>query len=249
MKKENYKVPIAVLSCFLIAFILQGALKLGGVFVFEKVLDWGIFKIIDNTLWLQILYYSLIMFVTTYCLSFAMTDKFYSKKWYHYVILVLCSFGVTSLRLLVPMSYQIHLILDVFIYILVPFVVWLTTNSAEKLLKNDLLGILITITIQILLYFAYLGLCYWSNVLTSLLPIDPVWLPASTNFLIRLEVYFGMVLLVITLNTLIKKLKGVFMNLPIDIASKRAKLLAKKDKLLKEVAKIDSDLAKLPDEE
>ena len=47
--KDNSKVPIAILSCFLIAFILQGILKISGVFIFEKALDWEIFKIIDNS--------------------------------------------------------------------------------------------------------------------------------------------------------------------------------------------------------
>ena len=230
MRRENYKVPFAVLSCFLIAFIVQGILKLCGVFVFEKALDWGIFKIIDNTLWLQIIYYSLIMLATTYCLSFAMTNKFYSKKWYHYVILVIGSFGVTTFRLLVPLSYQIHLVLDVLIYIIAPAVINITTSEKNKLLKNNLFGIVLTISNQIILYFAYLGLCYWSNVLTSLLPIDPVWLPASTNFLVQLEVYTGLISVAISLNCLVSRIKGVDMNLPINIASDEAREKALKER-------------------
>ena len=241
MRKENYKVPIAVLSCFLIAFIIQGVLKLCGVFVFEKALDWEIFKIIDNTLWMQIIYYSLIMFATTYCLSFAMTNKIYSKKWYHYLILVLASFGVTSLRLLVPLSYQIHLTLDVLIYIIVPAIINITTSSEDKLLKNNLFGIIITISNQIILYFAYLGLCYWSNVLTSLLPIDPVWLPASTNFLVQLEVYIGLISATISLNCLVSRIKGVKMNLPINIASEEAKAKALKERAEKKASKKDAE--------
>lgn len=75
MNNKNNKVPIAVLSCFLIAFIIQGILKLCGIFVFEKALDLDIFKLIDNNLWLQIIYYSLIVFATMYCLSFSLTSR------------------------------------------------------------------------------------------------------------------------------------------------------------------------------
>ena len=57
----NKKVPLAILCCFLIAFLIQGILKLSGVFIFEKVLDWDIFSIIDSNLWLNILFNSIIL--------------------------------------------------------------------------------------------------------------------------------------------------------------------------------------------
>ena len=83
---KNHKVPSAILSCFLIAFIIQGVLKLSGIFVFDKALDWDIFKIIDNNKFLYVVYYSILIFIVEYCLSFALTTKCYSKKWYHTVI-------------------------------------------------------------------------------------------------------------------------------------------------------------------
>jgi hypothetical protein len=70
MEKDNKKVPIAILSCFLIAFILQGILKISGLFVFEKALNLEIFNIIDNSILFQIFYYSLLSFISIYCLSF-----------------------------------------------------------------------------------------------------------------------------------------------------------------------------------
>ena len=245
MKQENYKVPFAVLGCFLIAFILQGVLKLCGIFVFEKALEWRVFGIIDNTLWMQIIYYSIIVFMTIWFLSFSLTTKPYSTKWYHYVIIGVVSIANTVIKLFVTISFSGHILFDILMYIIVPVVINITTNKEDKFLDRSLFGIVVTITTQIALYFAYLGLSYWSHLLTSLIPTMPTVYPASTNFLIQLEVYFGLVFTMISLNMLTKRVKGGHMDIPINIASKEAKLKAKKEKLLKAIAKIDAELDKI----
>ena len=245
MNKSNNKVPIAILSCFLITFIIQGILKLSGVFVFEKAIDWEIFKIIDDTLWLKIIHYSLIMFVTMYCLSFVFTNKAYSTKWYHYIILVIGAFGITTLRLLVSLSNQIQIILDTISYIVIPYIICLTTQEKDRLFKNNLFGIVITLALQIMMYFAYLGLGYWSALLCSLYPICPTWVSSSANFLMQLEIYIAIISFLISGNMLVKYLKGDNMFLPINIASKKAKIEVKLQKAEKEYAKKSKELQAL----
>lgn len=224
MNKDNDKVPCAILSCFLIAFVLQGILKLSGVFIFEKALNWEIFKIIDNNKFAQIIYYSLIILITTYCLSFSLTKKSYSKKWYHYVILCVSCLLVTSIRLYVQITYTLNIFLDIFIYILIPLLINITSSLEDRLLNNSLSGIILTISIQISLYFCYLGLGYWSTLLTSILPLDTLWLTSSLNFLTQFEIYIGIVMFMFSMNYLIKKIKeSETMRMPIDIASDEAK--------------------------
>lgn len=242
---KNNKIPIAVLSCFLIAFILQGILKFCGIFVFEKVLDWEIFKLIDNHLWLQIIYYSLIVFATMYCLSFSLTSRPYSKKWYHYIILAISSVGITVLRLLVSLSYIVQIVIDLFIYIVVPIVINLTSNNEDRLLKKNVFNVILTITIQCGLYFCYLGLTYWSCLLNSMLITTPLFTTASRQFLVGLEVYIGLISFMLGMNLTIKKIKGEEMLLPVNIASKLAKLEAKRNKLAKEVAKLDAQIEEI----
>lgn len=237
MNKSNNKVPISFLSCFLITFIIQGILKLSGVFVFEKAIDWEIFKIIDDTLWLKIIYYSLIMFVTMYCLSFVFTNKAYSTKWYHYIILVIGAFGITTLRLLVSLSNQIQIVLDTISYIVIPYIICLTTQEKNRLFNNNLFGIIVMLALQIMMYFAYLGLVYWSALLCSFYPISPMWASSSANFLMRLETYMALASFLISGNMLVKYLKGDNMFLPIDIASRKAKLEVKLKKAEKLHAK------------
>lgn len=229
MNKDNSKVPIAILSCFLIAFIIQGVLKISGIFIFEKALDWEIFKIIDNNAILECIYYSLITFINIYCLSFALTSKPYSNKWYHYIILLIVSFGSTTIKNLITFTNQIYIIFDVFVYIVVPFIINLTTLKENKILKNDIFGIIITLALNIMMYFCYIGLVYWSNLLTSLLPISPFFISSSTFFLIRLEVYIGLIAFMISMNIVIKEIiemKKIIrnINLPVDIASDEAKI-------------------------
>lgn len=236
---KNYKVPVAVLSSFLIAFILQGILKLCGVFVFEKALDWELFKIIDNHLWLQIIYYSLIVFATMYCLSFSLTSRPYSKKWYHYIILAISSVGITVLRLLVSISYIVQIVIDLFIYIVVPIVINLTSDNEDRLLKKNVFNVVLTITIQCGLYFCYLGLTYWSCLLNSMLITTPLFTTASRQFLVRLEVYLGLVAFMLGMNLTIKKIKGDKMLLPVDIASEIAKQEAKLRRLENVLSKED----------
>ena len=168
--KNNDKVPMAILSCFLIAFILQGILKISGVFVFEKALDWGIFKIIDNNLWLSIIHYSIIVFITIYCLSFSLTNKPYSKKWYHYVIVAVVSLANTIVKLKWQLPYQAHILFDIFMYIVVPLIIYFTTSKDKRLFGNSINDIIVSITIQVALYFCYIGLGYWSALLNSILP-------------------------------------------------------------------------------
>lgn len=205
---ENHRVPTAILSCFLIAFVLQGVLKLSGVFIFEKALDWEIFAIIDSNEWVQIIYYSLIVLITTYCLSFALTSKPYSKKWYHYAILVVASVGITAIRMYVEISAQLNIVLDIFIYVLVPLIINFTTNEKDRLFGKSINNIVMAITIQISLYFCYLGLTYWSGLLNSILPINTMWLSASAMFLINLEVYIGLIAFMFSMNALITSIKN-----------------------------------------
>jgi hypothetical protein len=236
--KTNERVPMAILSCFLIAFILQGILKISGVFVFEKALTWEIFNIIDNNMWLQIIYYSLIVLITTYCLSFALTIKPYSKKWYHYVILICASVTITTIRLYVKISYELNIILDILIYVCIPLLINLTTCLKDRLFNNSVSHIILTITIQISLYFCYLGLGYWSTLLTSILPLNTMWLTASQMFLTQIEMYIGIITFMLSMNFLIKYIKeNIIMRMPVDIASDEAKKKELEDKKTKNKSK------------
>lgn len=238
---KNSKVPMAILSCFLIAFIIQGILKLCGILVFEKALDWEIFEVIDNTLWLSIIYYSIINFIAVYCLSFALTTKPYSNKWYHYVFIIIGSFGITTLRMLIKTPMQIEYIYDFIAYILIPIIVNFTTSKNNKICTNNKLNdIILTISMHILLYFFYLGLSYWSNLLNSLIPITQTILYSSTHFLIYFEIYIGLITLMLSLNIMIKNLKGEEnMNWPSNIANDIAKKKAKKQKIDAKILKLN----------
>lgn len=218
--QKNSKVPSAILICFLIAFVVQGGLKLGGVFVFEKALDWQIFTIIDNSRVLQTIYYSIIVMIIVYCLSFVFTSKPYSKKWYHYVIIVVAAVGFTTFRLN-DLDYKIEILCDICLYVIIPFVINLTTEKEDKLLEVNLFNVLLTLSIQIGLYFSYLGLTYWSSLLSSICIQNIIYLPASTNFLIQFEKYIGLIALMLSVNILIKRIKEMIK--PIDIASDEAK--------------------------
>jgi hypothetical protein len=113
----------------------------------------------------------------------------------------------------------------VLLYVVVPFVINITTDKSNRLFeKIDIFSVVTTLSINIFIYFSYLGLTYWSNILTSLLPIQTVWLSSSTNFLIRIEIYIGMITYMLSMNMLIKKIKEEKnMNMPMDIASDEAK--------------------------
>lgn len=224
MWNRNDKVPMAILSCFLVAFVLQGILKLSGVFVFEKALEWEIFNIIDNHLWLQIIYYSLIMILIVYCLSFALTSKSYSNKWYHYVLITLTSIGVTIIRMTISISYSLNMFLDILVYIIMPLIINITTEDNYRLFHRNLTNLIITITIQISLYFCYLGLTYWSSMLNSIVITDVVWVSTSRHFLIYFELYIGLITFMFGMNLLIKNIKRRNnMVMPTNIASEEAK--------------------------
>lgn len=236
--KDNRKVPVAVLSCFLIAFILQGILKLCGVLVFEKALGWGIFNIIDRYKWLQIIYYSLFVTIVIYCLSFCMTSKPYSKKWYHYIIIVLTAVSVTTLREFVKLSIRLDILVDILAYIITPFIINITTNSDERLCKNDLFGIVTTLTLNIVFYLCHLGLQYWSAILNSIFPQHSMWLGSSSNLLIQLEVYIGLACIMLTTNELVKSIRrDNNMFEPMNIANEKAKLEAQKAHVGKKLEK------------
>jgi hypothetical protein len=222
----NKKVPFAMLSCFFIAFILQGALKLSGVFVFEKVLDWQIFTLIDNSKILNTIFCTILMFITIYCLSFTFTTKFYSKKWYHYVFLfVSCAFIIILRLENTNIPFKTQILLDMFIYVVVPLVVNFTTPKEHKLFKFNMTGIVSTICLHIMLYFVYLGLTYWSGLLGNCVFIEPKYYLSSANFLIKFEVYIGLILFMISSNLLMNYIKRRDSNmmLPFDIASDEAK--------------------------
>lgn len=223
MNKDNSKVPVAILSCFLIAFIVQGVLKLSGIFIFEKALNWEIFLIIDSNLIFQFIYYSLMVIIIVYCLSFSLTEKAYSKKWYHYIIIILPSIIITSIRWVNTFRYEIEIMLDFVLYVMIPFIINLTTEKEYKLFKPSLFSIILTLSIHIGLYFCYLGLTYWSSILSSIcITTDMVIISASTNFLIQFEKYIGLISFMLGMNMFIRSIKNMIK--PIDIASDEAKI-------------------------
>jgi len=200
-EKTNEKVPIAVLSCFLIAFIIQGILKISGVFIFEKAIDWQIFKIIDEIPIIRISYYSIFCLITVYCLTFSLTTKPYSKKWYHYLILIISVPCITVCRMTLKTPFFVEFIYDICLYVVIPLIINFTTDKKYKTLKSPI----ITIALQIMLYFVYLGLSYWSGLLTSLLPIMQMKVPASVQFLIKFELCIGLFTLMLSMNLFIRK--------------------------------------------
>lgn len=206
MFNKNNKVPLAVLSCFLIAFILQGVLKISGVFIFEKALYWEIFTIIDNNLIFYCIYQCLINIIAVYCLSFTLTARPYSNKWYHYLLIMVSSSVITTIRCVYLTPMYLEYIFDIALYIVVPLIVNFTTNKEFTLFKDKSLNsIVITISIQILLYFCYLGLAYWSSLLNSLIPVIQECPIASVMFLIYFEFYIALVLLMLTFNIAINR--------------------------------------------
>lgn len=207
MNKNNNKVPSAILSCFLIAFIVQGILKLSGIFIFEKALNWDIFRIIDNNKIFEIIYYSLINAFAIYCMSFSFSKKIYSNKWYHYVLIIGGSGLITSLKLLLNYSVEIQFVYDILSYVVIPTIISLTLDKEDRVFKKvNLEAIIITISIQIALYFCYLGLCYWSLMLNSLIISIQVTLYASVHFLVFFEMYIGLFMIMLSLNRIFNKI-------------------------------------------
>lgn len=206
--KNNDRVPMAILSCFLIAFILQGTLKMCGIFVFEKALDWGIFNLIDNNKVLYIINYFIIVFIVVYCLSFVFTTKWYSKKWYHYIIMIIPTLIIVTIKSIILMPMKLQFLSDILLYIIIPLIIYFTTNKKDRLFTNlNLFNIITIISLQILLYYCYLGLCYWSTLLNSLIPVLQLYLSSSTMFLIFFEVYMALILLMLSFNFIIQKIK------------------------------------------
>lgn len=207
--KTNERVPMAILSCFLIAFILQGILKINGIFVFEKALDWQIFQTIENSRFLRILYYGILNIYAVYCFSFVFTTKWYSKKWYHYLIIVIPTMIAVVIKQYILMPLKLQFLTDIILYVGVPLVVYFTTNKEDRLFeKLDLFSVVTIISLQLAMYFCYLGLSYWSSMLNSLIPVIQTYPSASTMFLIYFEVYLGQLLIMLSCNFMIRKLKN-----------------------------------------
>lgn len=238
---KNSKVPMAILSCFLIAFIIQGILKLCGVFIFEKAISWDIFRIIDNNIVLNVIYQILINIIAVYCLSFALTTKCYSRKWYHYIIILFSSVIITTIRTLILTPMYLEYLFDIILYIVIPIIINISSNKNYKLFeKLGLTNIITLISIQILLYFSYLGLTYWSSLLSSFIITSQVTLYSSAYFLIFLEVYIGLFLIMLSLNIFISKQKGEeSMIRPQNISSDLAKKKAKKQKIDAKILKLN----------
>ena len=240
MTNKNNKVPIAILSCFLIAFILQGVFKISRILVFEKAVDWEIFAIIDKHKSLQLILYSCFNILTVYCMSFALTSKPYSKKWFHYVIILIFAVGITAFRMFGEYTPQENILLDVLLYVVIPFSINITTDKDDRLFENiSIFEIVTTLSINIFIHFSYLGIVYWSNILASLLPIKTVWLNSSTNFLIQLEIYIGMIIFMLSMNMLIQYFKRRIknMNMPMNISTEEAKVKELQEKKAKKNSK------------
>lgn len=206
-EKNNNKVPIAVLSFFLIAFILQGILKISGVFIFEKALNWDIFRIIDSNYWLRINYYSIINLINVYCLSFTLNTRCYTKKHWLSAIIVVGTYIVTICRLTLKTPFYMEYVYDVLLYIYIPSIVSILSEKQTKMFDNNFVGIINIITIHIMLYFCYLGIGYWSGLTSSIIVANQVIVYASSMFLIQLERYIGVVLLMLSLNIFNKNIK------------------------------------------
>lgn len=227
----NKKVPMAMLCCFSIAFIIQGILKLCGIFVFEKCLNWQIFEIIDSNQILMIIFYSLCVLMGMYCLSFAFTKHAYSKQWYHYIILLVFAFGITTLKFFtgsattIETTVVVDILYDILLYMVVPLIIHFTTPRKNRIFeKYNITKVILIIMLQILLYFLYLGLNFWSDILNSIIPSTQHFFYASSTFLIQLEVYIGLVALMFSMNVFIQNfIKEGSMNKPINIASDKAK--------------------------
>lgn len=224
----NKRVPFAILCCFTLAFALQGVLKLCGVFIFEKALNWEIFQIIDHSKVLSIIYFSIFVFVTLYCLSFTLTDKPYSTKWYHYLILTGAAVGSMTLKFCANAmltNVVVDILFDLALYVGIPLLIYFTTPKQSRLFqKHTLRSVLLVVTLQILLYFLYLGLNYWSMILNSIIPATQYLVSASSALLQQIEVYIGLGSLMLTMNMLIQKfIKEGSMVEPINIASDEAK--------------------------
>lgn len=239
---KNKKVPFAILSCFTIAFAIQAILKLCKVFVFEKALNWEIFAIIDNSKALSIIYYSCLVLSAMYCLSFAMTGRWYSKKWYHYVIMIVSAFGITTIKFLTgsalttESSVAMDILYDVLLYVVVPIIIQFTTEKENRIFdKLNWTSAIMVSMIQILLYFLYLGLNYWSGILNSIIPQAQYVVYSSSMILLQSEVYIGLGSLMMTMNMLVQKFieKEENMFKPVNIATEQAKV--KELKRVKEI--------------
>jgi hypothetical protein len=90
-------------------------------------------------------------------------------------------------------------------YIAIPIIVNFTTFEKYKnICKNNITTSVSIIAVQIMLYCCYLGLCYWSGLLNSLLPVMQSVLYTSTHFLVFFEMYIGLILTMLSLNHFVR---------------------------------------------
>ena len=144
----------------------------------------------------------------------------------------------TFARLYSNFDYQTHIILDVFVYVVIPLIIKFTLDKKDRLLENNLFNYILIVTIQIGCYFCYLGLEYWSSLLCSLLPINPEWVTSSTMFLLQLEEYIALVSFMLGTTLLVKLKKGENnMHLPVNISTEEAKVKELQDKKAKKNSK------------
>lgn len=196
---QKNKIAVATLACFLVAFVAAYALKILGIFIFEKALDWQIFKIIDENRFLLIAFYTVLTFGIMYCLTFAPSGKLYSKIWWHYVILAATSIGTVLGRLYFVPVPQAHFIYDIIAYIGIPIIFNIFIfKTIDKM---------VAIVTSIFLYFCFAGMTDWSNMLNELLDIYITNPPASTYMLIYTEVLIGLGLILLSGNYAINYLK------------------------------------------
>ena len=76
------------------------------------------------------------------------------------------------------------------------------------------------VKMEISLYYCYAGIDAWSSMLASFIFLEPTKIPASAHFLISLETYIGVGLIMLSLNMLIRR---IIMRIPVNFANEEAK--------------------------
>jgi|GEM_PF-5130821 len=198
---QKHKVATAFLVCFLTAFTSLYLLKIIGVpIVNEAVLNSGFFRFIDERKWLLVIYFCVLNLIGAYCLCFAMNDKPYSKVWWHYLVIVVPTILVTLGRIyLMPIS-QMDIVYDIILYIILPIFFAFFINKNNHNIKNKVILLLFTL----ILYFYFIGTTWWSAILNGYIYCENAPPAISSTFLIFLEVYIGLGLLVAAMNYFIK---------------------------------------------
>lgn len=218
---QKHKVAMSVFCCFLVAFVTLYAIKIFGVFLFGDLIAWSIWETIDSIKWLSIIYYCFWSILCTYLFVFTLNDKPYSKTWWHYIFIViipiLCVLGRTYF---IPFT-QMEFLYDIIQFILTPLLFWFIL---QKGYKENILYKFAIIILNIIMYFYYLGVKYYSRTVNQLTTLAFTQTTASAHFLINMEIYFGIMLLMILSNLTINYIKeSGKMEKPLDIADLTAK--------------------------